>query len=215
MTPQVLGPDDIARILKLQDRVIDRYGPERIWVHQRSDLERLFYLGEGFLPLGVRSGKELIAVSLSRRMEASEVTPLVPHLPWSGEAAHIGLNTLSLPGGAVGPQMIRLLSARKRYLVDRGVHHLFGGVSPDHRVSLGCAFRAGAIGVGHLVVPGATELLLWNGPGRTILSGDDVQPVHASDIERQAALMREGFVVCGLDRKDPSKLLLSPDLKGV
>lgn len=215
MTPQILVPDDISRILTLQDRVIDRYGAERIWAHQRDDLERLFALEEGFLPLGVRAGKELIAVSLSRSMEASEVTPLVPRLPWSGEAAHIGLNTLSMPGRAAGPQMIRLLSARRMHLKGRGVHHLFGGILPNHRVSLGCALRAGAIGVGHLSVPGATELLFWHGPGAPVISRPGARIAHASDIEGQATLMREGFVVSGVDQENPKNLLFSPCFQGV
>ena len=151
-----LGPDRVQEILALQARVLDRFGPDRIWVHEEAGLTRLFGLGPDFLALGVCSGGGLIAVSLSRSMSPPEVEPLTPGLPWCGEPAHIGLNTLSLPDPGSGPQMIRLLRGRRDRLRGRGVTHLFGGVAPDHHVSLGCAFRAGAIGVGHMQVPGGT-----------------------------------------------------------
>lgn len=209
MTPVLLGPSDVPDLLGLQGRVIARHGPDRIWVHDEAGLTRLFGLGQGFLAIGVRDGTRLIAASLSRRMDPSEVRPLVPGLPWSGEPAHIGLNTLSLPVRGVGPQMVRLLRARRDRLRGRGVAHLFGGVAPDHPVPLGCAFRAGAIGVGHLEVPGGTELLLWHGPGVASARSPWMLPVPATAIREQAELMRGGHVAIGVDPADRSLLLFS------
>lgn len=209
--PDEVSSDRIPDILALQARVLDRFGPDRIWVHDGPGLTRLFGLGPDFLALGVWCGGTLIAASLSRRMSPSEVSPLTPGLPWSGEPAHIGLNTLSLPGSGSGPQMIRLLRERGKRLRGRGVEHLFGGVAPDHPVSLGCAFRAGAIGVGHLRVPGGTELLLWHGPGtKRDAPRNERVAVPAGDLDLQARLMRDGLVAVGLDPRDRSALLFSP-----
>ncbi len=210
MTPLILGPEDIPALLTLQDRIISLHGEDRIWVHDEGGLERLFGLGPDFLALGVREGAELVAASLSRRMGRSEVIPLVPGLPWSGEPAHIGLNTLSLPGRGLGGQMVRLLRSRRAHLRGRGVEHLFGGVAPDHTVSLGCAFRAGAVGVGHLEVPGATELLLWHGPGIRVPRSGHTRRVPAADLKEQGRLMRDGFVITGLDPDDRSLFRFEP-----
>jgi hypothetical protein len=214
MTPVILGPEDIPVLLTLQDLIISLHGEDRIWVHDERGLERLFALGPDFLALGVREGPELVAASLSRRMDPSEVRPIVPGLPWSGEPAHIGLNTLSLPGRGAGAQMVRLLRARRDHLRGRGVEHLFGGIAPDHPVSLGCALRAGAIGVGHLEVPGATELLLWHGPGGRAPVSGIFREVPAGDLEGQGRLMRAGFVIIGLVPGDRSRFRLVPLLPG-
>lgn len=212
MTPVILGPEDIPALLALQGLIISLHGEDQIWVHDESGLERLFALGPDFLALGVREGRDLIAASLSRRMDPAEVRPIVPGLPWSGEPAHIGLNTLSLPGRGGGAQMVRLLRSRREHLRGRGVEHLFGGIAPDHPVSLGCAFRAGAIGVGHLEIPGATELLLWHGPGGRAPVSGIFREVPAGDLEGQVRLMRAGFVIIGLVPGDRSRFRLSPFL---
>jgi hypothetical protein len=209
--PLRLGPEHVSELLDLQDRVIDRYGSDRIWVHDRQGLETLFAAADEFLAFGVRGQDGLVAASLSRLMSPAEVSPLTPGLSWTRQdAAHIGLNTLSLPGSGA-PQMIRLLRARRDHLLTLGVRHLFGGISPEHPVSLGCAFRAGAVGVGHLVADGAVELLLWFGPG---LEGARLTPAQdraaARDLARQAALMRQGLVATGLGGPDRSELLFAP-----
>lgn len=208
---ELRGEVDIQDLLDLQDRVIARHGPDRIWVHDRAGFEALFGLGDDFLALGVRGETGLLAASLSRRTRPGELAPLVPGLPWSdAEGSHIGLNTLSLPGRSASPQMIRLLHARRARLAERGIHHLFGGIDPEHSVSLGCAFHAGAVGVGHLLAGGSVELLLWHGPG---LEGFAPQVRDRSDIRdpaRQASLMRAGLVATGLDRSDRSTILFAP-----
>lgn len=205
-----LGPEDLADVLRLQDRVVRLFGSAGIWVHDEAELTRLFGLGDDFLALGVRSGPELIGVSLSRAMRPEEVRPALP-LPWSGQAAHIGLNTLSLPDGRTGPLMIRLLRARHARLRARGVHHLFGGVGPDNPVSLGCALRAGALGVGHLRVPGGREILLWSGPGASPRSSQsEAVRVPITDLDGQGRLMRRGYAITGLDGVTRERVLLSP-----
>lgn len=201
---------DIRDLLVLQERVLERHGPDRIWVHDRVGLETLFGLGEDFLALGVRGADGLVAASLSRRTRPGEVSPLVPGLPWQeGQGAHIGLNTLSLPGSGMSPQMIRLLRERRDRLARRAIFHLFGGVDPEHSVSLGCAFRAGAIGVGHLIAEGSVELLLWHGPGLEQTTTQPQDRACVRDPARQARLMRGGLVAVGLDPSDRSTILFA------
>lgn len=215
-TPERLGPEHISDLLALQGGVIDRYGSDRIWVHDRDTLEELFGRGGDFLALGVRGDAGLMAATLSRALGPGEVTPLIPGLGWTpADAAHMGLNTLSLPGGGA-PQMVRLLRARRGHLVTRGVFHLFGGVSPDHPVSLGCAFRAGAVGVGHLVADGAVELLLWHGPG--LVAGGRPRAgvvLAASDLAGQAHLMRQGLAAVGLSGPDRGDLIFASPFRAL
>jgi hypothetical protein len=206
----ILGPQDIGGLLALQERVLSRDGPDRIWTHRRTDLEALFGTGDDFLAIGVRKGDELVAASLSRRTRPAEVSPLTPTLKWTaGEVSHIGLNTLSMPGPGGAPQMIRLLRARRDLLARRGVDHLFGGIRPDHPISLGCAFRAGAVGVGHLAAEGCIEILLWNGPGLDRWTPQIRDRSSAQDLARQAHILRGGLVAVGLDPEDRSTILFS------
>lgn len=206
-----LGPEDLADVLRLQGRVVRTFGASGIWEHDEAELTRLFGLGDDFLALGVRVGADLVGVSLSRAMRPDEVRPTLRSLPWNGQAAHIGLNTLSLPTRHTGPLMIRLLRARHDHLRARGVHHLFGGVGPDNPVSLGCALRAGAIGVGHLSVPGGHEILLWSGhrpPSRAPAADEAILPI--TDLDGQDRLMRDGFAIRALVRSDRERVVLSP-----
>jgi len=206
----ILGPQDIRGLLALQERVLSRDGPDRIWTHHRTDLEALFGTGDDFLAIGVRKGDELVAASLSRRTRPAEVSPLTPNLRWTaGRVSHIGLNTLSMPGPGEAPQMIRLLRARRDLLSRRGVDHLFGGIRPDHPVSLGCAFRAGGVGVGHLVAGGGVEILLWYGPGLEGWTPQIRDRSSAHDLARQARILRGGLVAVGLDPEDRSTILFS------
>lgn len=209
MRPMELGPEHAQEIIDLQDAIVERFGAGRIWRHDVTGLERLFERGPDVLVLGVRSGPRLIAVSLSRLMDPFEVRPILPGLPWAGDPAHIGLNTLSLPGTAAGAQMLRLLHARRDRLRGRGVYHLFGGIAPDHPVPLGCAFRAGAIGVGHLEIDGEAELLLWRGPGAPATPSGQPLRVANRNLDLQADLMRTGYAATGLDPEDRTILLFS------